>query len=794
MSDSEPTSNPAAYRAGNGTGDGNGGGWGGATILHLPTQLTRRRQGNGDGDGDGQPPSPRVRIRKLRVFALLAGLGLLAAVSTVFGMLMAVASDIPQLSKPASLNSVILDRQGKEIGLLTGNQRQLFLTETQIAPVMKHAIISIEDRRFYTNEGVDLRGIGRALYQDVLARKVVQGGSTITQQFVKNALAAQDDRTLFVKLREAATAYHLTRKWSKEQILRAYLNSIYFGNGAYGIESAARTYFGSDHQGCEDDKARPCAAQLEPHEAALLAGVVASPTGYDPIAHPKAARERRDLVLQRMLEQNFITQLQYDDARTQSLPTRADIEPPREDTKYPYFTSWVKQQVVDKLGGGQTGARRAFQGGLTVETTIDSRMQDAAADAISAWLPYTGGPRASMVAVHNRTGEVRALVGGDDYAQSSFNLATQGQRQPGSAFKPFVLAEALRQGVSPGSTWTSSKKVFTLKGGEKFEVNNYNDAYAGVTTLANATTHSDNSVYAELGLKVGPAKVARMARRLGIRTRVSRNAANSLGGLRRGVTPLDMAHAYATLANGGKLTFGTMSPGDPDSRKSTPVPGPTGIKAIGRGRKDDFEPLEARGEKLVNRVRTRQAIEPGIAGTVESILETVVKSGTATRAAVPGVTIAGKTGTTEGYGDAWFVGWTEEYTVAVWVGYPDRFTPMETEFQGDPVAGGTYPAGIFKTFVEALVGMKLVKKEEPETPAPLPPGTAAPAPDAGTSTAVPEAPAAPEGGVVDGGGSPPAAETAPAQPAEPAPEQPEPAPAAPPPTEEGGGTEAAPEG
>ena len=398
-------------------------------------------------------PRRQVRIRKLRVFALLAGLGVLAAVSTVFGMMMAVASDLPQMEDPLRGNSVILDANGEEIGLLTGNQRQLFVSEAQIAPVMKQAIIAIEDRRFYTNEGYDLRGIGRALWQDVVNQRVVQGGSTITQQFVKNALAAQNDRTLFVKLREAALAYHLTRKWSKERILRNYLNTIYFGNGAYGIESAAQTYFGGDHTGCEERQGAPVRrpARASTRRRCWPASSP-RPSGYDPIAHPAAARQRRNLVLDRMLEQGLILQAAATtQAAAESLPTRADIAPPREDTKYPYFTSWVKQQVVDKLGGGQLGARRAFTGGLTVKTTLDSKIQDAATTAIRNWLPFASGPRASMVAIENKTGMVRAMVGGDDYAKSSFNLATQGQRQPGSSFKPFVLAEALRQGISPGS-------------------------------------------------------------------------------------------------------------------------------------------------------------------------------------------------------------------------------------------------------------------------------------------------------------------------------------------------------
>ncbi len=512
--------------------------------------------------GDDEPPKVPVRIRKLRVLALLAGLGLLAVVSTVFGMMMAVASDLPALEEPATQNSVIVDRRGERLGLLTGNTNRILVKETQIAPVMKHAIIAIEDKRFYTNDGVDLRGIGRALYQDVVAQKAVQGGSTIAQQFVKNSLAAQDRRTLFVKLREAAMAYHITRRWTKGKILRNYLNTIYFGNGAYGIESAARTYFGRQHPGCEKDRRRPCAAQLEVDEAAMIAAVVASPSAYDPVAHPAAAKLRRDLVLNRMLTQRLIAKEQHDAAVAEPVPTRRDVQPPREDTKYPYFTSWIKQQVVDKLGGGQTGARQAFEGGLTVQTTIDARFQNAADAAITAWLPNQAGPRASLVAIDNHSGEVRAMVGGDNYNTTPFNLATQGQRQPGSAFKPFVLAEALKRGISPGSVWSSRKKVFDVPGSsEKFTVENYSNAYAGATSLAAATTTSDNSVFAEVGIKVGTKRIAKLARRMGIRTPVSRNWAITLGGLKQGVTPLDMAHAYQTFARQGKFVYGSMSPG-----------------------------------------------------------------------------------------------------------------------------------------------------------------------------------------------------------------------------------------
>ncbi|HKH15977.1 MAG TPA: transglycosylase domain-containing protein [Solirubrobacteraceae bacterium] len=743
-----------------------------------------------------EPARPRVRIRKLRVFGVLVGLGLLAIVSTVFGMMMAVTRDLPRLEEPGGRNSLLKDRNGKELGLLTGNQKRIFLKSEEIAPVMKQAIIAIEDRRFYTNEGVDLRGIARALYQDIRAQKAVQGGSTITMQFVKNATAAQGERTLFNKLREAALAYQITRKWSKERILRNYLNTIYFGNGAYGIEAAARTYFGSNHPGCGEPGQR-CAQVLAPAEAALIAGMVASPTGYDPLGNHEAAGKRRALVLQRMVEQDYITPQQQQDALQTSLPTSRDIRPPVEDTRYPYFTSWVKQQVVDKLGGGQEGARLAFEGGLTVETTLDSRLQDAAEDAVDGWLPYEGGPRASLVAIENHTGEVLAMVGGDDYATAPFNLATQGQRQPGSAFKPFVLAQALGSGISPDSTWSSRKMshCVTRKKGkctEAFEVNNYEDAYAGVQTLRSATTFSDNSVYAQVGIKVGTRKVARLARRMGIRTPVSHNFAMTLGGLRQGVTPLDMAHAYETFARRGRFTYGTMSPGAVDREQlGTPTPGPVGIHAI---RDDDRRLLTLpNGEKAENKPRTVPVMSSAVADQVASILSTVVTSGTATRAQIPGTFVAGKTGTTENYGDAWFVGWTPKLTVAVWVGYPDELRPMETEFNGQPVAGGTYPAAIWKSFMDRARSYDDYREKEPEEPvAPPPTAPDTPATPAPTAPAPPPEDSTPSG---EGGGTGPAP-----APEEPAPEAPAPAapPAqeAPPATQQApstGGGEAAPE-
>ena len=313
---------------------------------------------------------------------------------------------------------------------------------------MQHAIIAIEDRRFYSNDGVDFRGIGRALWQDIVNRGAVQGGSTITQQFVKNATQAASNRTVLEKLREAALAYHLTRKWSKEKILTQYLNSIYFGNGAYGVEAAARTYFGNDvnHEGC-GGKDRRCASELKPHEAALIAGVVASPSAYDPVSNPGAASSAATSSCATCSSRTTSRAAEYQRSIREAIPAARTVQPPRVQAateSASYFTSWVRQQVIDRYG-----ARKALEGGLRVQTTLDLGLQRAAAQAVEAWLPDPSGPSASLVAIDNRTGEVRAMVGGRDYTKTPFNLATQGQRQPGSAFKPFVLATALQRGIAP---------------------------------------------------------------------------------------------------------------------------------------------------------------------------------------------------------------------------------------------------------------------------------------------------------------------------------------------------------
>jgi penicillin-binding protein 1A len=344
--------------------------------------------------------------------------------------------------------------------------------------------------------------------------------------------------------------------------------------------------------------------------------------------------------------------------------------------------------VVDRFG-----ATKAFSGGLRIRTTLDLDLQQAADQAVTEHLSGADGLAAAVVVIDNESGEVRAMVGGrpgKDYGDAPFNLATQGQRQPGSSWKAFTLAAALREGITPDSTWESRRKVFDVANSadpnEKFIVNNYEGQYSGITTLAGATAQSDNSVYAEVGLKVGTRKIARIARQMGIRTPVSTNEAMTLGGLRQGVTPLDMAHAYEVFAAGGKRVTGTLGASDD---------GPVGIREV-------VDPLRKRTVR--NQPRKIRVVSKRLVEEATPVLQGVVQNGTGTSANTGGF-VAGKTGTTENYGDAWFVGFNKRWTVAVWVGYPDSLKPMKYEYGGDPVTGGSFPADIFQDFVIAADGI-----------------------------------------------------------------------------------------
>jgi penicillin-binding protein 1A len=670
------------------------------TLTHpAPAERTASEQPAEDLRSPNKP-----RLKRLRFAAILCAALVLGLVSFVFGMFVSVASDLPSLTRDFSQykdeqSSVLTDDLGQPIGVLS-QQDRVIVTAPQIPQIVKDAVISIEDKRFRTNSGVDLRGIARAFLDDVERKGAAQGASTIEEQFIKNALQAQSHRTIFEKLREAALAYQLSHKWSKEKIITAYLNTIYFGNGAYGIEAAAQTYFGQEvnHLGCGTPGQKLCVEELKPWEAALLAGIIQSPTEYDPATHPLAARERRDVVLEQMLEQGYISRAIYEEGVKQALPAPTEVQAPQEQAiegvDVGYFTSWVQQQVIERYG-----AQHAYDGGLKIKTTLDLGLQRAAEQAVNNYLSDPEGPSAALVAIENSTGEVRAMVGGRNYDESPFNLATQGERQPGSSFKAFDLAAALEAGISPESVWPSKEKTFYVHGPgglEKFVVHNDEGAYTGENTLTGAIAYSDNSIFAEVGLKVGTKHIALLAHRMGITTPLSTNPSMTIGGLTIGVTPLDMAHAYETIAHGGQRVTGTMAEAD----------APVGIQEVKAG----SQPLPDGSRVDKNRVLAKPVLSPSVASTETSMLETVIQYGTGKAAAI-GQFAAGKTGTTSNYGDAWFVGWDSKFTVAVWVGFPNKLIPMTNDFDDGPVLGGTFPALIWHDFMTSALQIEQERAE-----------------------------------------------------------------------------------
>jgi penicillin-binding protein 1A len=738
--------------------------------IPLRPPRTRRRppapQPQRPGSQNGAEPEPdatgprKPKVKKLRLALVLLGLTALALISTIFGMMMAVANELPQLEAHAQLrsavNSTLYASTGEQIAKLTGNENRIVNSDAEISPNIKNAVIAIEDKRFYEHQGVDLRGMSRAFFADITSGSPSQGASTITQQFVKNALVAQNDRTVFEKLREAALAYHLEHRWSKQKILDNYLNTIYFGNGAYGVESAVRTYFGGRNR--VYSQTERLAKDVTPAQAAMLAGLIASPSAYDPIQNPISAKKRRDQVLQNMLDQKMITQTEYQTAVQEAIPVRQNLETPHPDSTQPYYSSWVTQQLVERYGAGAV-----FGGGMKVTSTIDPEMQKAAETAIQGRLGGIG-PSASLVAIENKSGEVKAMVGGSDYSSRPFNLATNGHRQPGSSIKPFILAAALKQGISPGSVWSSQPKIFKVphSPGEHFVVHNYESSYNGSITLADALVQSDNSVFAEVGLKVGTKKIASLAEKMGIRTHLSTNPAMVLGGLKEGVTPLEMAFAYSTIANRGKRFSGTFA--------SQPL-GPVAYTKVVRG-----------GSVDKNKVKAKRVFPESVGQEMRDIMHGVVVSGTGVEANVS-TFAAGKTGTTENYGDAWFVGFTDKLTVAVWVGYPDRLKYMKTEFHGGPVAGGTYPAEIWHDFMNEAIAIDQQRHpgQPTDTTTSTTPSYVSPPSTSAPSAPVTTTPSAPSTQAPQNGGGTPA-------PQQPQRQQAPPQPAAPPqPTPQSGG-------
>ena len=448
---------------------------------------------------------------------------------------------------------------------------------------------------------------------------------------MKNTLTG-NQRSIFRKLKEAALAWQLEQKWSKDEILTAYLNTIYFGNGAYGVERAARTYFGHS------------AAKLTLPQAALLAGIPEDPTLYDPVAHPQSARARRAVVLELMLQQHVITPTEFRNATSAPMPRPQDVHLSGVQGQVPYFGEYVKEQLIDRFG-----ASKVFGSGYRVYTTINLHLQQLARAAVQKILPSPSGPQAALVAINPTDGSVLAMVGGRNFHVSQYNLATARERQTGSAFKPFVLATALREGISPLTTYVS-KPVSIFLGNRYWNVHNYEGEYLGPIDLVKAIAVSDNSVFSQLTRDVGPANVVKTAHSVGITGPLQSYFAIGLGV--EPVSVLEMARAYATFANDGNRVDGTVFGNEP--RVVTTIDN------------------DAHKVVYANVPKNVRALSPDIDEELTQLLEGVVTGGTGTAAQLPGRTVAGKTGTTENYGDAWFCGYTPQLVTCIWVGYPDR--------------------------------------------------------------------------------------------------------------------------
>jgi len=579
-------------------------------------------------------------------------------------------------------NTFVYAADGSLLGAIPAERNRQVVPLRRMSRWLPLATVAIEDRRFYSHGGIDAEGIARALWRDVKAGEVVEGGSTITQQLVRT-LYISSERTVERKVTEACLAVKLDRKWSKDQILARYLNSVFYGNLAYGAEAASHTYFSRS------------ASRLTLSQAALLAGLTKAPSSYDPLAAPAAAVARRNVVLRAMLQQGVITQRQFASASRSRSP---GLRPGNlyEEIRQPYFFGYVRNQLVRAYG-----AETVRSGGLRVYTTIQPRLQRLASQVISGTLTRRDDPAAALISIDPASGAIRAMTAiVPGRANNQFNLLSQARRQPGSTFKTFVLTAAVDRGMDPDSTYYVSAP-FAYRPHETGScedetwwcVKTYDSSYTGWTSVTNATLRSDNTVYAQLTLDVGPARVASMARRLGVRTPLDVRGqfvpAMGLGSI--AVSPLDMASAYATLAAGGVYSE------------------PTAIRKV-------VLPSGKLDTRWASDRRRTRVVPDGVASVVTSILEDNIRYGTGTRAALDRPA-AGKTGTTDEHADAWFVGYTPRLATAVWMGYTRGEIPM-LDVHGISVSGGSFPAEIWRRFMSpALEGTPVVDFPEPSQPA-----------------------------------------------------------------------------
>jgi penicillin-binding protein 1A len=560
-------------------------------------------------------------------------------------------------------NSFLYASNGNLLGVVPSATNRQPLPLSKISPWLPEATVAIEDARFWEHGALDYQGIIRALYQDISQGRIVQGGSTITQELVRNLYIGNPQRTFSRKIREACLAEKLFQRMSRKRILAAYLNEVFYGRHAYGAQAAATTYFSKS------------ASELSLVQAALLAGLPQAPTTYDPLVNPGYALARRNQVLKAMWKNGYISHGRY----RQALRKPLGLKPGHlySQLHQPNFFGWATQQLVDRFG-----ARQVERGGLKVKTTLDLRLQALALHAVSDVMRTPTDPAAALVAIDPSTGAVKAMI---DYLPSGqrmqFNMATQGHRSTGSAFKPITLATALTEGDSLYSTFYGPPELFitdpqcaTYKG--PWDVHNYADEAAGTMNLLDATAYSVNTIFAQLVAKVRVRNVVKMGHWLGVTSR-GRNfkpvCAITLGSV--GFTPLELTDVYATFASGG-IHHAPQA----------------------------FESVRDANGKLRSKLTTagKRVLAPNVAAQISYALQGVIEHGTGTAAAI-GRPAAGKTGTAENYQDAWFCGYVPQLATCVWVGYPKGEIPLLNVEGYAQVFGGSLPARIWHDFMSAAV-------------------------------------------------------------------------------------------
>lgn len=618
----------------------------------------------------------RRRNRKRRSVLLLVALMLasivallLATVAFTGGQILLSTCTLNDLRKPnLGANSFLYTDAMQRLGVVPSATNRQPLPLSKISPWLPQATVAIEDARFWQHGALDYQGIVRAFYQDVTKGHIVQGGSTITQELVRNLYIGNPQRTLSRKLKEACLAEKVFENHTRKWILAEYLNEVFYGRHAYGAQAASRTYFSKS------------ASELTLVQAALLAGLPQAPTTDDPITNPHAALARRNEVLRAMWRNGYLTAANLRSALGKGLQLRPGHL--YQQLHQPNFFGWATQQLAEAFGH-----RTVELGGLNVRTTLNMRLQGLAQNAVSSVLQRAADPAAAIVSIDPSTGAVKAMV---DYlpsgARMQFNFATQGHRSTGSAFKPITLATALSEGASLYSTFYGPSQLFitdpqcaTGPSGGAWDVHNFADEAGGTMNLLDATAHSVNTIFAQLIAKAGVRNVMAMAHRLGVTEEnngpyFKQACAITLGSV--GFTPLELTDVYATFANGGV-----------------------------HHAPQAFEVVRGANGKVLERLSTKgqRALSPNVAAQLTYALEGVVQHGTGTAASLGARPVAGKTGTAENFQDAWFCGYVPQLATCVWVGYPKGEISLYNVEGVGAVAGGTLPAEIWRDYMSQAV-------------------------------------------------------------------------------------------